>query len=186
MVYKPQHLIVRIPMKGEPLDKIVDKHNAVTSTSGAVWFGSRGQAPGEARLILLMEQVERSVPTFLYLVQRKAQTFQTFQAPILAIAHSVPPTDSQLIPPYYVSFGSRFKAAIWLKAGLFKEEPDGALRLLQVETTGSPVTFVLAKSMASILVVVEGEIEASPPTRRRTLAADTFDYLDRGLIWRCP
>jgi hypothetical protein len=170
MEYKPKHLVVRIPMTGEPLDEIVEKHNAVASSMGGVWFGSRGQAPGEARLILLKQQLERSIPTFLYVVQRKPETIQAFQSPILSLAHSVPSADSQLIPPYYVSFGSHFKAAIWLKVGQFKESPYTALRLLQMETTGSPVTFVLMKSMASILIVVVGESEAAPPVRRWPLS----------------
>jgi len=162
-------LLVRIPMSGESLGEIVWRHDAIASSMGCVWFGSCGQAPMESRLASLTQQIERSIPTSLYLVQRRDETLQVFQSQILGIARSVPSTESHLVPPYYASPKRDFKAVIWLKLQEFKEMPHTAIRLLRVEKTGSPVTFVLMRSMASILIVIEGESEAAPPVRRSPL-----------------
>jgi hypothetical protein len=163
MADAPKHLVVRIKMTGEPLETVIKKHNAVAVSGGSVWFVKRGQPLKDSRAALFTRQIEQSIPTFLYVAQLKAKTIQAFQSPILAIAHAVPSEEAHLIPPYYASFGSDVKTAIWLKVGQFKEVPNASFRLLQIESTKSPVAFVLSRSMASILTVIQGKVEAAPP-----------------------
>lgn len=148
------HLLLRIPVIADSIETIVEKHNDVALSFGSVWFGVRGQAPTSARLMSLTEQLERSIPTFFYLVQR-TQPLSVFKSSILAIVKSLPEKESRLVPPYYAAMPTGYKAALWLKVGLFDEASNGVLDLLRVHTTGNPVTHAL-KGWSSFLIVSEG------------------------------
>jgi hypothetical protein len=143
-------------MKGDPLDEIVGRHNAVASVSGAVLFGVRGQSPRQNRIASLIDQVHRNVPTFLYLVQIQSPAIKAFRAPLLWAGNSVAPDERSLIPPYYATLLPEKPVVLWLKVGEFREMPWKRMDSFSMEYTGTPLAHVLLKSMGSVLIVAQG------------------------------
>ena len=156
MAERAAHIVVRIPMKSDPLEEVIERHNAVASASQSVLFGVRGQAPRQHRTESLLNQVHREVPTFLYVVQVQPPTIKVFQAPLLWLGDTVPPSDLEHIPPYYATLLPAKPVVLWLQVGRFKEIPWSRLSSYEMEYTGTPLAHVLLKSMGSTLIVAKG------------------------------
>jgi hypothetical protein len=116
---QPCHIVVRIAMAAEPLEEIVERHNAVAVASNAVLFGVRGHAPLSNRTYPLIDQIKDNVPTFLYVVHIQHPTIRVYRAPLFIVSDSVSESDSALVPPYYAEFLQGEKIDLWLKTGPF-------------------------------------------------------------------
>jgi hypothetical protein len=149
----PAHIVVRLPVKGERLEEIIDRHNAVVRVSGAVLFGIRGQAPSSNRIESLSTQISDRTTTFLYVVQLQAPTIRVFRAEIISLAESLPVSESARVPPYYVEFQPDKPVVCWMKVGVFGEIPQRVLKDIKIQFTGSPLIHVLMKSRGSVLIV---------------------------------
>jgi len=153
VIDQPAHIVVRLPVKGERLEEIIDKHNTVVRVSGAVLFGIRGQAPSRNRTQSLSTQISDGMTTFLYVVQVQAPNIRVFRAEIISLTESLPASESALVPPYYVEFQPDKPVVFWMKVGVFGEIPQQVLKGLKLQFTGSPLIHVLMKSRGSVLVV---------------------------------
>jgi hypothetical protein len=149
------HIVVRIPMLGERLEDIIQRHTDVASadSSRSVFFGVRGKGSSIARCSPLIDQVQHKIPTFLYVVQLQSHKIRTFRSPIFSLSESVSTSDSDLIPPYYTESSYGKSVALWLKVGEFKEVSQEVLQPFAMRSTGGALTHVLSRGRASVLVV---------------------------------
>lgn len=148
----PAHLVLRLPMNVAPLDEIIEKHNAVAKSSGSVWFAISGRSPKPARLEMFKEQIQCSIPTFLYVLQREHDAFKVFQADILSLGQDAPETELHLIPPYYAARSILSSAVLWLRVRQFTEQAPTSVNRFYVQTTRNPLMDAL-KGMSSLLIV---------------------------------
>jgi hypothetical protein len=148
---RPISLLVRVPFIGKPLETIAVKHNEALSPDGSVWFGIRGRGPSQARRASLLQQAERGIPTYFYLLQRNGSRFHGFRAPLLAFSDT-PPKHS-MIPAYYSETDLAKTAALWVNVERFRKVDNLTIDALRVDQTGTPLQEALGRSMACVMVV---------------------------------
>lgn len=156
MADRAAQIVVRIPMNGDPLEEVIERHNAVASAFESVLFGVRGQAPRKNRTDSLLNQVHRKVPTFLYVVQVQRPQIRAFRAPLLWLGDTLSSSDLEQVPPYYSTLLPAKPVVLWLKVGRSQEIAWKRLSSYQMEYTGTSLEHVLMKSMGSVLIVADG------------------------------
>jgi hypothetical protein len=148
---KPISLLVRVPLVAEPVEAIANRHNALASSDGNMWFGIRGRVPSQTRRACLLQQVDRGISTYLYLLQRNGSRFHGFRA--LLRAFSETPPDNSMIPEYYYETGLAQSIALWAYVKCFREVDNRTIDTLRVDQTGTPIGEALARSMVGVMVV---------------------------------
>jgi hypothetical protein len=79
------HLVVRFSDTMFGVGDVVSKHNEIIARHGTVWFGKLGQTLSQSRIDMLNKQVEKGIPTFLYLVKGNRRKSTAYRAPLLMI-----------------------------------------------------------------------------------------------------
>ncbi len=91
-------------------------HNAVVAEHRAVWFGKLGQTLAQERIDMLNQQVEKKIPTFLYLVKGNRRKSTAYRAALIQISKKIP-QENILIPAYYIEKGLVQYMKAWMKIG---------------------------------------------------------------------
>ncbi|MHA1278606.1 MAG: hypothetical protein ACTSQ8_15540 [Candidatus Helarchaeota archaeon] len=98
---KPFHIVVRFSDSLFDVGNVVERHNEIVEEHGAVYFGKMGQPISQLKADKLNEQIDKKIPTYLYLVKGNRRKSTTYRAPLLFITRELPEDDS-LFPPYYI------------------------------------------------------------------------------------
>ena len=80
---------------------VVSLHNEVVQKHGAVWFGKLGGTLALSRVEMLNKQIERKIPTFIYLVKGNRRKSTPYKASIFSVSRDLPKSEKALIPSYY-------------------------------------------------------------------------------------
>jgi len=88
---KPLHLVVRFSDTMFDVGDVIALHNEVIEQYGAVWFGKLGQTISQTRVDLLNQQVEKHIPTFVYLVKGNRRKSTAYRAPLIFLEEDFPP-----------------------------------------------------------------------------------------------
>jgi len=104
MTTKTFHVVIRFSDTIFAVGNVVELHNAVIEEHGSVWFGKMGQTISKNRVDLLNEQVEKKIPTFLYLVKGNRRKSTAYRA-LLMNMQKEKPQDGAFIPHYYIEKG---------------------------------------------------------------------------------
>ncbi len=97
----PIHLLLKWNPTDDP--ETMDKHLAVASARGSVWWGSvtRGtRRVPDARIAVLQNQLDADIPTFAYLY-RTGPHPAVWRAEIEAVTNKREETDAERVPSYY-------------------------------------------------------------------------------------
>ena len=132
----------------------IEAHSAVIKKHGAAWFGKMGKTLGHDKVERLNEQVEKKIPTFLYLVQRSASKgYQIYRGGILQVARDLPARQNRYIPKYYESHRLEEYIRLWTKLSNLRAVPSSEINGFVVSSSGSPVLVTLGRSMAAMFIV---------------------------------
>jgi len=148
----------------------IREHMAVIEQAGAVWFAKMGRPLARYKIDLLSDQIRRGIPTFLFLVQKAGRHYVWAQATLCAISLSLPAREHALTPPYYRDRKVNQAASIWFKVSKISRPRAALIKMLNVASSGNPVSESLAGSMAAMFVVHVGAGNARPcsPSTRKT------------------
>jgi hypothetical protein len=155
MKEKVAHLVVRVPKAGQQLAAIIAQHQDVITKCGFVWFGVQGARMAPARASLLIGQIKRKTSTYLYVVQRREEGFAAFRAKITAISETLPESDLNHVPRYYVAELLLQGARGWYRVEHFEDVDEEVLNSLSLYVNEKSVVRSLKKGMSSIMMVSE-------------------------------
>ena len=146
------HLVVRFSDTMFGVGNVVARHNEVIETQGAVWFGKLGQTISQTRVDALNNQIEKGIPTFLYLVKGNRKKSTAYRTTLLQVSKEKP-EDTTSIPAYYVEKDLLKYMKAWMKIGQIDSidmvEMDG----LRAISSVYPITETLAKSSSGYFLV---------------------------------
>jgi hypothetical protein len=150
------HLVVRFSDTMFGVGDVVTKHNEVTSILGAVWFGKLGQTLAQSRIDMLNDQVEKKIPTFLYLVKGNRRKSTAYRAPLFLLSREIP-KEKALIPDYYAEKDLIQYMKAWMKIG--KIEPIEMSEMITLKAINSvfPIAETLVRSSSGYFLVHESK-----------------------------
>lgn len=159
------HLLLRFSDELYRTGGVIDKHRAVIETEGAVWWGKLGRAVSRQRLENLEAQLERGVPTFVYLVQGKRTRLGTqyvaCRGDAIAFSSALPPGEESLVPPYYDELELKRYIGTWIKLTDIADCPADVLQSYVISSSRAPASESIRTSMAAMFLI------EPKPTRRR-------------------
>lgn len=153
---KPFHLVVRFSDTMFGMGDVVALHNAVVAAHGAVWFGKLGQTFAQGRIDMLNQQVEKKIPTFLYLVKGNRRKSTTYRAPLLLVSKEYP-NEKELIPAYYVEKDLIQFMNVWMKIGQIEAIDITEMDKLKANSSVFPIAETLVRSSSGYFLVRESE-----------------------------
>ena len=140
----------------------------VLRARGTVWLGIRTCSLSSNLIGQVASQVERLVPSFLFLMQRSGDSFNTYKSEIAALANDLPQSMLALTPEYYATQGLLAGMQSWIKVTTIGRASDTEIERLAMYTTGTPLVHVFKTSMLSF-----GAICCEPDTPQSTLDSST-------------
>jgi len=154
MTDKALHLVVRFSDTMFGVGDVVAFHNRVVEKHGAVWFGKLGQTIAQSRVDKLNQQVEKKVPTFLYLVKGNRRKSTAYRAPLLLVSRERPEDDA-LIPTYYDEKELEQFMKAWMKVGKIEAIEMSEMSSLKAINSVFPISETLVRSSSGYFLVRE-------------------------------
>jgi hypothetical protein len=155
----PVHVVVRYANAHLSVDDTIARHRDVISKNGSVWFGKIGKPLSEETIKRVNQQVQEEVPSYLYLVTKGSPggEYSAYKCTIAQMASDLPEKQKKYVPPYYETRGITRQIGFWTKVISIEKIDGGDLRQLHVATSGRSLPHSLARSMAGMFVVQDGE-----------------------------
>jgi hypothetical protein len=150
------HLVVRFSDTMFNAGDVIAIHNQVVSQNGAVWFGKLGQPISSQRADMLNQQVERNIPTFLYLVKGNRRKSTAYRANLAQISKDLP-KENALIPAYYAEKGLIQYMKVWMKMGQIEPIELSAMDKLKAINSVFPISETLVRSSSGYFLVRESK-----------------------------
>jgi hypothetical protein len=107
VIVRPVHVLLRFSDKLFQVGDAMTAHQELIKRHGAVWLGKFGRPMAQRRADDLNEQIRGGVTTRVYLVQRARSGYVLYEGTVDRFAFAVPPSETRLIPPYYVEKSKR-------------------------------------------------------------------------------
>jgi hypothetical protein len=148
----PFHLVVRFSDSMFSVGDVIALHNDVVALQGAVWFGKLGQTLAQGRVDVLNRQVEKGIPTFLYLVKGNRRKSTTYLAPLLQVSREMP-GETALIPAYYAEKDLLQYMKAWMKIGPIEAIEMAAMDKLKALNSVFPISETLVRSSSGYFLV---------------------------------
>ncbi len=142
----PVSLLLRLPSKGESIDKIASKHEHVIRASQKVWLGVFGTKLASSTLEVLESRGE-----YLYMMQMGKRGAIAYKGVITGVAGFLSASERRFVPHYYGEKTVKF----WVQLSSLEPVAVNELDELRVARSGTMV-LDLFKSMTSVAVVVKG------------------------------
>ena len=156
MEASPLHLVVRFSDTMFSVGDVVSLHNQVVEKHGAVWFGKLGQTISQSRVEKLNQQVEKNIPTFLYLVKGNRRKSTAYQASLLLVSKENP-KDNALIPPYYAEKDLLQYMKAWMKVEEIEAIEMSEMKSLKAINSVFPISETLVRSSSGYFLVRESK-----------------------------
>ena len=153
---KPFHLVVRFSDTLFGMGDVVALHNAVVTEHGAVWFGKLGQTLAQGRIDMLNQQVEKNIPTWLYLVKGNRRKSTAYRALLMSVSREAP-KDAALIPAYYTEKDLLQYMKVWMKIGPIEPIDMSEMNNLRALNSVFPIGETLARSSSGYFLVLESK-----------------------------
>jgi hypothetical protein len=135
---------------------VVSKHNEIVARHGAVWFGKLGQTLSQSRIDMLNQQVEKGIPTFLYLVKGNRRKSTGYRAPLLLVTRDQP-KETALIPSYYAEKDLIQYMKVWMKVGEIEAIEMTEMDKLKALNSVFPIAETLVRSSSGYFLVHESK-----------------------------
>jgi len=142
---KPIHLAVRFSDTLFGIGNVVTRHNKIVEQRGSVYFGKMGQPISQLKADKLNQQIEKKIPTFLYLVKGNRKKSTAYRAPLLQVQKELP-SEYNLIPSYYSEKNILQFMKVFMRIGEIKKIEIADLTSLRTISSLYPLTETLAKS----------------------------------------
>ena len=152
---KPVHLLIRFSNSLLKTGDTIDEHNKVVEQKGAVWFGKMGSTVSQKHIDVLNEQIEKGVPTYLYLVKGNRRKSTFYKAELIYASKSLPDEEKDLVPTYYQELDIPRFVKFWAKIGTITPADPADLRQLKVASSVFPISETLAKSSSGHFIICE-------------------------------
>jgi hypothetical protein len=133
---------------------VVSKHNEIVASHGAVWFGKLGQTLSQNRIEMLNHQIEKKIPTFLYLVKGNRRKSTAYRASLLLVSREIP-ENKALIPAYYAEKDLIQYMKAWMKIGQIESIELSEMDKLKAINSVFPIAETLALSSSGYFLVHE-------------------------------
>lgn len=153
----PYHLVVRFSDTLFGVGDVVTLHNNIVDEFGAVWFGKLGSPLSSTRVDWLNIQIEKDIPTFLYLVKGNRKKSSAYRTKLLLISKELP-KETALIPAYYTEKKLIEFMRVWMKIGQIAPVEMSALAKLKAVSSIYPIAETLAKSSSGYFLVQESKL----------------------------
>jgi len=148
------HLVVRFSDTMFGVGDVVARHNDVVDQHGAVWFGKMGQTIAQKRIDALNNQIEKSIPTYIYLVKGNRKKSTAYRADMIHISKQQPENSSHF-PIYYNDKDLLQYMKAWMKIGSIEPIKMSAMNNLRAISSVYPISETLAKSSSGYFLVRE-------------------------------
>lgn len=152
----PFHLVVRFSDTMFSVGNMVALHNAVVAEHGAVWFGKLGQTLSQGRIELLIQQIEKKIPTYLYLVKGNRKKSTAYRAPLILVSREMP-KETTLIPAYYAEKNLIQYMKAWMKIGQIEAIEMSEMDKLKAINSVFPISETLVLSSSGYFLVRESK-----------------------------
>jgi len=150
----PFHLVVRFSDTMFDVGDVVSLHNNVVTEHGAVWFGKLGQTLSQERVEMLNKQVEKNIPTFLYLVKGNRRKSTAYRAPLIIVEKETP-NETELIPAYYAEKDLIQYMKAWMKIGRIEAIDMTEMWKMKAINSVFPISETLVRSSSGYFLVRE-------------------------------
>jgi len=154
---KPLHLVVRFSDTMFSVGNVTALHNAVVAEHGAVWFGKLGQTISQGRVDMLNKQVEKGIPTFLYLVKGNRRKSTAYRASLMQMSKEIP-KENILIPAYYAKKDLLQFMKAWMKIGQIEAIEMSEMDRLKAINSVFPISETLVRSSSGYFLVRESKL----------------------------
>lgn len=135
---------------------VIALHNAVVAEHGAVWFGKLGSTLAQGRIDLLNQQVEKKIPTYLYLVKGNRRKSTAYRAALIQVSREMP-KETRLIPAYYAEKDLLQYMKAWMKIGQIEAIEMSEMDKLKAITSVFPISETLVRSSSGYFLVRESK-----------------------------
>jgi len=153
----PIHILMRFADKLLSIDDTIAEHNRLIARHGTVWIGKLGKPLAERHIMRVNEQCRQNIPTYLYLVQKKGTAYQAYRATVVRMSRALPKREQNLVPHYYEERKITRYVGFWTKLSGITQIEKGQLFELHIASSLFAVPDTLARSMAALFVVREGQ-----------------------------
>lgn len=153
---KPFHLVIRFSDTMFNVGNVVELHNAVATEYGSVWFGKLGQTLSQKRVDLINKQVEKKIPTFLYLVKGNRKKSTAYRS-LVTYIQKERPEDNASIPHYYIEKEIIQYMKVWIKIGSIAPIEMIEMKNLKAINSVFPIAETLARSSSGYFLVHESK-----------------------------
>jgi hypothetical protein len=150
------HLVVRFSDTMFGVGDVVAIHNAIIALQGAVWFGKLGQTFSQGRIDLLNQQVEKKIPTYLYLVKGNRRKSTAYCAPLMLVTRDQP-QETALIPAYYAEKDLLKYMKAWMKIGRIESIEISRMDKLKTINSINTIAETLVRSSSGYFLVHESK-----------------------------
>ena len=147
------HLVVRYsdPVINYNCIDTIEEHKSILKKNKSVVFGKMGKTLGDKNIQRLLEQIEASIDTYVYLVKRReTREYLTYRCKLEIISKT--PIKKFIHPKYYSELRG-FK--LWFLFSDIEEAKRDILLNLKTISSMLPVINSLVGSMASLFLVKE-------------------------------
>lgn len=151
---QPFHLVIRFSDTMFGVGNVVARHNDIVTAHGAVWFGKLGQTFSQSRVDLLNKQIEKNIPTFLYLVRGNYKKSTAFRSQLQAVSKSIP-EETILIPVYYAEKDLLQYMKVWVKFGEIEPIDFTEMNNFKAIHSVYPLSETLTRSSSGYFLVRE-------------------------------
>lgn len=151
---KPFHLVVRFSDSMFGVGDVVALHNTIVAEQGAVWFGKLGQTLSQSRADWLNVQIEKQIPTFLYLVKGNRRKSTAYRANLLRVEKEMP-KEQALIPAYYAEKDLIQYMKAWMKIRQIEPIEMAEMDRLKAINSVFPISETLVRSSSGYFLVRE-------------------------------
>lgn len=149
----PIHILVRFSDRLLEGTDTINEHNHVIEQHGAVWFGKMGSTVAHRHIEGLNEQIDKEIPTFIYLVKGNRRKSTYFQCKLIAASRSLPNEENHLVPSYYHEKEIIQYINFWMKISEISPLNSSELANLKVASSVFPITETLYKSSSGHFIV---------------------------------
>jgi len=152
---KPFQLAVRFSDTLFGVGNVVTRHNKIVEQFGSVYFGKMGQPISQLKVDKLNQQIEKEIPTFLYLVKGNRKRSTAYRAQLLHIRKELPAEDDNLLPPYYSEKDILQFMKVFMRIGEIKKIETAEIKNLKTISSFLPFTETLVRSSSGHFYVRE-------------------------------
>ena len=152
---KAFHLVIRFSDNLFDVGNVVAKHNDIVSKYGYVWFGKMGSAFSESRIEMLKKQIDKGIPTYVYLVKGNRKKSTAYQAKLIDIATELNKTEAKKTPSYYHKKELVQYMKVWIKIGEINSIEMSDMSRLKTINSVFPIQETLVRSSSGYFLVHE-------------------------------